>query len=115
MLLPEDRLAMLLDQLRALPGPDRRAILARLDPRERRLLRRHASASSVAPRSPYSSDLAELLAAPADTADTKVTARARKALLAAAGALAGEVHATAPPRRAALLDVAGRWLRGLRS
>lgn len=38
MLLPEDRLELLIEQLRALPTRDRRAILRRLSAEERRLL-----------------------------------------------------------------------------
>lgn len=64
MLLPEARLETLLDQLEALPAGDRAAILARLSPRERKLIqawnRRSAAPGQAA--SPFSPDIAERIA-----------------------------------------------------
>jgi len=47
MLLPEDRLELLLERLRALPARDRRAILRRLSAEERRLLARRSMGKIV--------------------------------------------------------------------
>ena len=62
MLLPEAKLDTLVGQLDTLPAGDRRAILARLSPEERALVRR-AAASPAIPSSPYSPDIAAVIAA----------------------------------------------------
>lgn len=79
MLLPEDGLDRLLEQLGALTAADRKAILARLRPAERRRIRAHLGQLSGAPAkpvSPYSPDIAARIAA----ADKVLTPAGRKAL-----------------------------------
>ena len=76
MLLPEAKLEMLVGQLDTLPAGDRRAILARLSPEERARVR-SAAMRPAAPASPYSPDIAAVVAAGDKAA---ITAAARKAL-----------------------------------
>lgn len=82
MLLPEARLDILIDQLRSMPAADRKAVLARLSPDERRRIRRRMAkrpVEPVEPASPYSADIAARLKA-LDSADTPMTVAGRKAL-----------------------------------
>jgi len=79
MLLPEASLARLVEQLRAMPGADRKAILARLSPEERKRVRARLARRAgdpVEPASPYSADIAARIA----SADTALTATGRAAL-----------------------------------
>ena len=82
MLLPEAGLDLLLDQLKALPAADRKAVLARLTPVERRRIRVRLtgrSAAPAAPESPWSQDIAARIGG-AEAADAPLTAAGRKAL-----------------------------------
>lgn len=77
--LPEASLDRLVEQLRSMPGADRKAILARLTPEERRRVRTHFARQPAMPAEPvslYSADIAARIAA----ADTALTATGRKAL-----------------------------------
>jgi hypothetical protein len=110
MLLPEARLDTLIDQLKGLPGPDRRAILARLTPRERGTVRarlRGATESAATPASPFSADIAARLSAGA--ADTAMTGLAFTTLENAAAALHGVKPDQARP--GSLVDAVTGWFR----
>lgn len=79
MLLPEDGLDRLVEQLRTMPGADRKAILSRLGGEERRRIRARLSRRpepTGEPSSPYSPDIAGRIAAP----DNVLTPRGRRAL-----------------------------------
>lgn len=79
MLLPEAGLDRLVEQLRSMPGADRKAILIRLSPEERKRVRTRLSRKPVAPAdpvSPYSADIAARIAA----TDAALTMTGRKAL-----------------------------------
>jgi hypothetical protein len=103
MLLPEARLDVLAEQLACLPAGDRKAILARLTPRERAQLREHFRRAQH-PSSPFSPDIAERLAGPADRT---MTAAGREALARAASAAA-----PAPAETGSLVDALARlWPR----
>jgi hypothetical protein len=113
MLLPEARLDILLDQLKALSAPDRKAVLARLENGDRSrvltLLRRDSSAPAK-PISPYSADIAARIAALASQ-DGPMTAAGRTAL-----AVAVDPELTAGPkainrRSSSLADTIGDRLR----
>lgn len=83
MLLPEARLDTLLDQLRMLPAGDRKAVLAKLSPRERdRLRAKLRGAPPPKPMSPWSADIAERVAK-----DDALTAAGRAALTRAVAAV----------------------------
>jgi len=82
MLLAEDPLDLLLDRLRALSPGDRRAVLARLSPAERR--RVEAALRAPAETAPtHAEDIAARIAAPAG--DPAMTAAGREALARVAG------------------------------
>src|SRR4051812_1024970 len=82
MLLPEARLDTLLDQLRALPAGDRKAVLARLTPHEREQVRaRLRGAPPPRPASPWSPDIADRV-----EDDSALTASGRAALTRAVAA-----------------------------
>ncbi len=86
MLLPEARLDTLLDQLRMLPGGDRKAVLVRLSPAERARIRaRLRGAPPPRPASPWSPDIADRIA---KSEALTVAGRAALARAAAAHALA---------------------------
>ena len=88
MLLPEARLDTLLDQLRTLPGGDRKAVLAKLSPGERAQIRaRLRGAPPPRPASPWSPEIADRVAN-----DGALTAAGRAALGRAVAA-----HAPAEP------------------
>lgn len=107
MLLPETRLDTLIEQLRALPAPDRRAILARLSPQHREQIRRHLQ-SIGAPASPYSPDIAARVAALRNNDASLLMTEPGKAALGAVLAAAGAVHSA--PAAASLADLlAGLW------
>ena len=109
MLLPEPPLDASLDQLRALPVGDRRAILARLAPHERESIR--ARLRGTAPRrpaSPFSRDIADRLASVRAGNDVSITASGKAAL---AQALEGAPRAQ--PESDSLMDTltARLWWR----
>ena len=82
MLLPEAGLDLLLDQLKALPAVDRKAVLARLTPVERRRIRARLNgrpAAPAEPESPWSQDIGARIRG-AEAADAPLTAAGRKAL-----------------------------------
>ena len=82
MLLPEARLDTLLDQLRMLPAGDRKAVLAKLSPREREQIRvRQRGSPPPRPASPWSQDIADRVAD-----DTALTSAGRAALARAVAA-----------------------------
>lgn len=112
MLLPEARLETLLDQLDALPRADRKAILARLSPRERARLRARRRAPGR-PASPFSPDIAaRVAAAMQDGADVPITDAGRAALARALAASAGAAAQADAPAGGSLLDaIAGLWRR----
>ena len=106
MLLPEARLEALVGQLDTLPAGDRRAILARLSPEERALVRGTAVRPAV-PASPYSPDIAAVVTA-GDKAP--ITPVARKAL---ADALAAAKPARDAEPAGSLADAFSGLLRRL--
>lgn len=105
MLLPEDPLDLLLDRLRALPGPDRHAVLARLDAGEHRRLDA-ALRTRAEPGSAFTPDIAQRIAAPLD--DTSMTP-ATRAVLARVAARTASVPDVQPAP--SLLDRLGSALR----
>jgi hypothetical protein len=113
MLLPEAGLDTLVDQFRALPSADRRAILSRLSlaqrQRVRARLRGAASPPGIDQASLYSADIAERVAAPGEeSAVSAMTSRGKAALARAAATQIGTVQ---PPRTASLLEAVARlWL-----
>src|SRR5688572_23758585 len=114
MLLPEAGLDTLVDQLRALPPADRRAILSRLSPaqreRVRARLRGAASPAGISQASPYSADIAERVAALGEESAVSATTSRGKAALARAAA--SQIDTVQPPRTGTLLEAVARlWLR----
>ena len=110
MLLPEGRLDILIEELRALSPADRKAVLARLGPAERRRVRKRlatAPAEPVAPVSPYSADIAARLQA----SDTGLTVAGRKALDAFLMPASTSAPRSEPRRGATLAQAMGGLLR----
>ncbi|MBO9714798.1 hypothetical protein [Sphingomonas sp.] len=107
MLSPEPRLDMLLEELGKLPGADRRAIIARLTPRERERIRARLSGwGDVRQASPYSADIAARIADPEGAAVTV----AGRAALADALRASGEESAAVIEARSLASALAG-WFR----
>ncbi len=82
MLLPEARIGELIEQLKALPVGDRKAILARLSPTERALMfrRMRGTGAPRQPASPFSPDLAARIAAVRSGAEVPMTTAGQAAL-----------------------------------
>jgi hypothetical protein len=108
MLLAEPRLDTLIEQLRRLPGADRRAILALLSPHERERVRarlRGAVGAAARPVTPFSADIAARIAA---GADAPITGACRAAL---ADALVAMGQGPSNERSGSLIEAVGGFLR----
>lgn len=115
MLLPEDRLELLLDRLRAMSVRDQRAILRHLSAEERKLLAR-AQDRPVAAPAPTPSEFSAQVAARVAQAHAPTGAAGLTAAATAALARLTPDHARAPrpqtPRGASLASSLGNLIRG---
>jgi hypothetical protein len=109
MLLPEDRLDMMVEQLGSMSRPDRKAVLARLTRFERQRVRAHLrrpAATAEEAASPYSADIAACL-----RDDAALTSAGRRALDAFLSAKTQSVRVP-PARGASLVQGMTGLLRG---
>lgn len=121
MLLAENGLPLLLEQLGQMPAADRRAILARLSPQDRKRLDCHRrGALALAPaedgaKEAHSPEVAERLAAIRSGAESGVTPAVRETLRRALGFDAAPQPARPQAGTASLMDSLGGMLRRSRS
>lgn len=110
MLLAEDRIDLLVDRLRGMTPADRRAILARLAPGERKRMAALLAGEPDTQR--WSADLTDRITDP--SALTEATRRALTRAVADNRSKSGRSLVPMAEPTPSLLDAARRWLRGQR-